>query len=272
VLGLLEDLAANDAEKYGKFWKEFGRVIKEGPAEDYANREQIAKLLRCATTHHDNADQTVALADYVSRMKEGQEQIYYIVADSFAAAKNSPHLEIFRKKGLEVLLLTDRVDEWLMSHLTEFEGKPFHSVAKGALDLDKIASEEEKQEQKQAEDQFKDLLTKVKDVLGDQIKEARISSRLTDSPACLVVDEHALSAHLERLLRDAGQSVPGSKPYLELNPTHSLVQRLNVEGDPGRFSDWTHLLFEQAVLAEGGQLDDPASFVKRLNGLLLAMG
>ena len=272
VLGLLEDLAANDAEKYGKFWKEFGRVIKEGPAEDYANREQIAKLLRCASTHHDNADQTVALADYVGRMKEGQEQIYYIVADSFAAAKNSPHLEIFRKKGLEVLLLTDRVDEWLMSHLTEFEGKHFHSVAKGALDLDKIASEEEKREQKQAEDQFKDLLTKVKDVLGDQIKEARISSRLTDSPACLVVDEHALSAHLERLLRDAGQSVPGSKPYLELNPTHSLVQRLNVEGDSGRFSDWTHLLFEQAVLAEGGQLDDPASFVKRLNGLLLAMG
>ena len=272
VLGLLEDLAANDAEKYGKFWKEFGRVIKEGPAEDYANREQIAKLLRCASTHHDNADQTVALADYVGRMKEGQEQIYYIVADSFAAAKNSPHLEIFRKKGLEVLLLTDRVDEWLMSHLTEFEGKPFHSVAKGALDLDKIASEEEKQEQKQAEDQFKDLLTKVKGVLGDQIKDARISSRLTDSPACLVVDEHALSAHLERLLRDAGQSVPGSKPYLELNPTHSLVQRLNVEGDSGRFSDWTHLLFEQAVLAEGGQLDDPASFVKRLNGLLLAMG
>ncbi|MCC8987075.1 MAG: molecular chaperone HtpG [Candidatus Contendobacter sp.] len=272
VLGLLEDMAGNDAEKYGKFWKEFGRVIKEGSAEDYGNREQIAKLLRFASTHNDNADQTVSLADYIGRMKDGQDQIYYIVADSFAAAKNSPHLEIFRKKGLEVLLLTDRVDEWLMSHLTEFEGKHFQSVAKGALDLDKIASEEEKQEQKQAEDQFKDLLTRVKAVLGDRINEARISSRLTDSPACLVVDEHALSAHLERLLRDAGQSVPISKPYLELNPAHSLVQRLKAEADAGRFSDWTHLLFEQAVLAEGGQLEDPASFVKRLNGLLLAMG
>ena len=272
VLGLLEDLAGNDAEKYGKFWKEFGRVIKEGSAEDYGNREQIAKLLRFASTHNDNTDQTVSLADYIGRMKDGQDQIYYIVADSFAAAKNSPHLEIFRKKGLEVLLLTDRVDEWLMSHLTEFEGKHFQSVAKGALDLDKIASEEEKQEQKQAEDQFKDLLTRVKTVLGDRINEARISSRLTDSPACLVVDEHALSAHLERLLRDAGQSVPISKPYLELNPAHSLVQRLKAEADAGRFSDWTHLLFEQAVLAEGGQLEDPASFVKRLNGLLLAMG
>ena len=272
VLSLLEEMSSNDAEKYGKFWKEFGRVIKEGSAEDYGNREQIAKLLRFASTHNDNADQTVSLADYIGRMKDGQDQIYYIVADSFAAAKNSPHLEIFRKKGLEVLLLTDRVDEWLMSHLTEFEGKHFQSVAKGALDLDKIASEEEKQEQKQAEDQFKDLLTRVKAVLGDRINEARISSRLTDSPACLVVDEHALSAHLERLLRDAGQSVPISKPYLELNPAHSLVQRLKAEADAGRFSDWTHLLFEQAVLAEGGQLEDPASFVKRLNGLLLAMG
>ncbi|HRF42805.1 MAG TPA: molecular chaperone HtpG [Candidatus Competibacteraceae bacterium] len=272
VLGLLEDMAANDAEKYSKFWKEFGRALKEGPAEDYSNREQIAKLLRFASTHNDNSDQTVSLADYIARMKEGQDKIYYISADSFAAAKNSPHLEIFRKKGLEVLLLTDRVDEWLMSHLTEFDGKHFQSVAKGALDLDKIASEEEKQEQKQAEDQYKDLLTRVKEVLGDKVNEVRISSRLTDSPACLVVDEHALSSHLERLLRDAGQSVPMSKPYLELNPGHSLVARLKDEADATRFSDWTHLLFEQAVLAEGGQLEDPASFVKRLNGLLLAMG
>ncbi|MDG4549627.1 MAG: molecular chaperone HtpG [Candidatus Contendobacter sp.] len=272
VLGLLEDLAANDAEKYGKFWKEFGRVLKEGPAEDHGNREQIAKLLRFASTHADSPDQTVSLADYLKRMKEGQDKIYYIVADSFAAAKNSPHLEVFRKKGLEVLLLSDRVDEWLMSHLTEFEGKQFQSVAKGALDLDKIASEEEKQEQKQAEDQFKDLLTRVKEILGDKVKEVRISSRLTDSPACLVVDEYALSAHLERLLREAGQNVPMNKPYLELNPTHSLITRLKEEPDAGRFSDWTHLLFEQAVLAEGGQLEDPASFVKRLNGLLLALG
>ncbi|MEI2783893.1 MAG: molecular chaperone HtpG [Candidatus Competibacter sp.] len=271
VLGLLEDLAQNDAEKYGKFWKEFGRVLKEGPAEDYGNREQIAKLLRFASTHTDSAEQTVSLTDYIGRMKEGQDKIYYIAGESFAAAKNSPHLEIFRKKGLEVLLLTDRVDEWLMSHLTEFEGKHLQSVAKGALDLDKIASEEEKQEQKQAEDQLKDLLARVKEVLGDQVKEVRISSRLTDSPACLVVDEHALSAHLERLLRDAGQSVPMSKPYLELNPHHPLVTRLQGEADAGRFGDLTHLLFEQAVLAEGGQLEDPASFVKRLNGLLLAL-
>ncbi len=188
-----------------------------------------------------------------------------------AAAKASPHLEVFRKKGVEVLLLADRVDEWLMSHLTEFEGKHLQSVAKGALDLDKIASVEEKQEQKQAEDQLKDLLARVTEVLGDQVKEVRISSRLTDSPACLVVDEHALSAHLERLLRDAGQSVPMSKPYLELNPHHPLVTRLQGEADAGRFGDLTHLLFEQAVLAEGGQLEDPASFVKRLNGLLLAL-
>jgi molecular chaperone HtpG len=272
VLGLLEEMATNDAEKYGKFWKEFGRVLKEGPAEDYSNREQIAKLLRFASTHTDTADQTVSLADYLGRMKDGQDKIYYISGESFAAAKNSPHLEIFRKKGLEVLLLTDRVDEWLMSHLTEFEGKHFQSVAKGALDLDKIASEEEKQEQKQAEDQYKDLLTRVKEVLGDKVKEVRISSRLTDSPACLVVDEYALSAHLERLLRDAGQSVPMSKPYLELNPGHPLIARLKEESDTARFGDWTNLLFEQAMLAEGGQLEDPASFVKRLNGLLLAMG
>ena len=272
VLGLLEDLAQNDAEKYAKFWKEFGRALKEGPAEDYGNREQIAKLLRFASTHADSADQTVTLTDYIGRMKEGQDKIYYITAESFAAAKNSPHLEIFRKKGLEVLLLTDRVDEWLMSHLNEFDGKQFQSVAKGALDLDKIASEEEKQEQKQAEDQYKDLLAKVKEVLGDQVKEVRVSTRLTDSPACLVVDEHALSAHLERMLRDAGQNVPMSKPYLELNPQHPLVGRLQGEADAGRFNDLTHLLFEQAVLAEGGQLEDPASFVKRLNALLLALG
>ncbi|MGB4946288.1 MAG: molecular chaperone HtpG [Candidatus Competibacter denitrificans] len=272
VLGLLEDLAQNDAEKYGKFWKEFGRALKEGPAEDYGNREQIAKLFRFSSTHTDSSDQTVTLSDYIGRMKDGQDKVYYITAESFAAAKNSPHLEIFRKKGLEVLLLTDRVDEWLMSHLNEFDGKHFQSVAKGALDLDKIASEEEKQEQKQAEDQYKDLLAKVKEVLGDQVKEVRVSTRLTDSPACLVVDEHALSSHLERMLRDAGQNVPMSKPYLELNPQHPLVGRLKSESDASRFGDLTNLLFEQAVLAEGGQLEDPASFVKRLNALLLAMG
>ena len=272
VLGLLEDLAQNDAEKYSKFWKEFGRALKEGPAEDYGNREQIAKLLRFASTQTGSAEQTVTLSDYISRMKDGQDKIYYITAESFAAAKNSPHLEIFRKKGLEVLLMSDRVDEWLMSHLNEFDGKPFQSVAKGALDLDKIASEAEKQEQKQAEDQYKDLLTKVKEALGEQVKEVRVSTRLTDSPACLVVDEHALSANLERMLRDAGQNVPMNKPYLELNPQHPLVTRLQGETHSGHFNDLAHLLFEQAVLAEGGQLEDPASFVKRLNGLLLTFG
>lgn len=271
VLGLLEDLAKNEPDKYVSFWKGFGAVLKEGPAEDFANREQIAGLLRFASTHTGDPEQTVSLADYIGRMKEGQDKIYYVTADSFAAARHSPHLEIFRKKGIEVLLLCERVDEWLMAHLNEFQEKPFQSVAKGALDLDKIESEAEKQEQEKAEDAFKDLLARVKEVLGDKVNEARISRRLTDSPACLVVDEHALSPHLERLLREAGQSVPASKPYLELNPDHPLVTRLRDEQEQDRFTEWTHLLFEQAVLAEGGQLEDPASFVQRLNGLLLAM-
>jgi molecular chaperone HtpG len=271
VLGLLADLAKNEPAKYASFWKGFGAALKEGPGEDYANREQLAKLFRFASTHDDSADQRVSLEDYVARMQEGQDKVYYIVADSLAAAKHSPHLEIFRKKGIEVLLMYERVDEWLMAHLTEFEGKSLQSVAKGALDLDKIASEEEKQAQQQAEDVFKDLLGRAKEALGDKVNEVRVSQRLTDSPACLVVDEHAMSAHLERLLRDAGQAIPGSKPNLELNTGHPLVTRLKEEQDPARFADWTHLLFEQAMLAEGGQLEDPASFVQRLNGLLLAL-
>ncbi len=271
VLGLLADLAKNEPVKYASFWKGFGAALKEGPGEDYANREQLAKLFRFASTHDDSADQRVSLEDYVARMREGQDKVYYIVADSPAAAKHSPHLEIFRKRGIEVLLMYERVDEWLMAHLTEFEGKSLQSVAKGALDLDKIASEEEKQAQQQAEDTFKDLLGRAKETLGDKVNEVRVSQRLTDSPACLVVDEHAMSAHLERLLRDAGQAIPGSKPNLELNTGHPLVIRLKEEQDPVRFADWTHLLFEQAMLAEGGQLEDPASFVQRLNGLLLAL-
>ena len=272
ILGLLEDLAKDQPDKYQAFWKEFGRVLKEGPAEDYSNREQIAKLLRFSSTHNDAPEQTLPLEDYVGRMQEGQDKIYYIVADSFAAAKHSPHLEIFRKKGIEVLLLSERVDEWLMAHLTEFQGKSFQSVAKGALDnLDKTESDAEKQEHKQAEESFKELLERVKQTLGDQVSGVRISRRLTDSPACLVVDEYAISAHLERLLREAGQAVPASKPYLELNPDHFLVSRLKEEQDSERFGDWTHLLFEQAMLAEGGQLEDPASFVQRLNKLLLTL-
>ncbi len=271
ILGLLADMAKKDSEKYAKFWTEFGHVLKEGPGEDFGNREQIAGLLRFASTHTDSPEQSVALSDYVGRMREGQDKIYYIIADSFAAAKNSPHLEVFRKKGLEVLLLCDRVDEWLMAHLSEFDGKTLQSVAKGALDLDKLESEAEKEDQKKTEDTFKDLLERVKKTLGDKVGEVRVSKRLTDSPVCLVVDEHAMSAHLERLLKEAGQSVPAGKPHLELNPDHALVAHLKDEGDSQRFDDWTHLLFEQAMLAEGGQLEDPASFVRRLNGLLLTL-
>jgi molecular chaperone HtpG len=270
VLGLLADLASNEPDKYASFWKGFGNVLKEGPGEDYGNREQIAKLLRFASTHDDSPEQHVTLEDYVARMKEGQEKIYYIIADSLATAKHSPHLEIFHKKGIEVLLLYERVDEWLMAQLTESNAKSFQSIAKGALDLDKIESEAEKEAQKQAEDNIKDLLGRIKDTRGDKVGEVRISRRLTDSPACLVMDEYAMSTHLQRLLREAGQSVTMSKPHLELNPTHPLVDRLKGEQDKERFADWTHLLFEQALLAEGGQLEDPASFVKRLNGLLLA--
>lgn len=271
VLGLLGELAKNEPEKYTRFWKAFGQVLKEGPGEDFANREQVAGLLRFASTHTDSPEQTVSLADYVARMKAGQDKIYYITADSFAAARHSPHLEIFRKKGIEVLLLAERVDEWLMAHLTEFEGKAFQSVAKGALDLDKVESEAEQEKHKEAEEAFKELLARIKATLGDKVNEVRVSRRLTDSPACLVVDEHAMSAHLERLLREAGQPVPLSKPHLELNPEHPLVTRLQGEQDETRFVDWTHLLFEQAMLAEGGQLEDPASFVQRLNGLLLTL-
>jgi molecular chaperone HtpG len=268
VLGLLEGLAENEPEKYAGFWKEFGRVVKEGPGEDFANKERIAALLRFASTHTDSEAQIVSLKDYVSRMKEGQTAIYYITADSFSAAKNSPHLEIFRKKGIEVLLLSDRVDEWLTGNLSEFDGKPLRSVAKGGLDLGALEDEAEKTAQKEAEDAMKPLVERVKATLGDRVKDVRVTHRLTDSPACLVTGEGDMSANLERLLKAAGQSAPTVKPTLEINPQHALVTRLNAESDEDRFADWAHLLFEQALLAEGGQLDDPASFVRRLNGLL----
>ena len=270
VLGLLEDLAENQRDKYAAFWKEFGRVLKEGVGEDWANKERIARLLRFASTHADTEEQNVGLADYVARMKDGQEKIYYITADSFAAAKNSPHLEIFRKKGIEVLLLSDRVDEWVGSNLNEFDGKPLASVAKGDLDLGKLADEDKKEQEKEA-GEYKELVEKIGKSLGEQVKEVRVTFRLTSSPACLVADEHGMSGNLERLLKAAGQKVPGSKPILEINPHHPLVQRLKYEGDEARFGDWSHILFDQALLAEGGQLDDPASFVKRLNELLLTM-
>ena len=268
VLGLLEDMAENEPEKYADFWKEFGRVMKEGPGEDYANRDKIAGLLRFASTYADNDEQTVSLKQYVERMKDGQEKIYYITADSFAAAKHSPHLEIFRKKGIEVLLLSDRVDEWLVSHLPEFEGKKLQSVAKGDLDLGKLEDEAEKEQQKKVEDEYKSLVERIKNTLGETVKEVRITHRLTDSPACLVSGEDEMSGNLERLLKAAGQKTPDIKPVLEINPQHRIVQKLNSEPDDSRFSDWTHVLFDQALLAEGGQLDDPASFVRRMNSLL----
>ena len=271
VLGLLEDLAENDKEKYAKFWKEFGRVFKEGLGEEWGNKERISKLCRFSSTHTDSEYQTTSLADYVGRMKEGQEMIYYITADTFAAAKNSPHLEIFRKKGLEVLLLSDRVDEWVISNLAEFGGKKIQSVAKGDLDLGKLADEQEKKEQEKDATDYKDLTEKIKGVLGESVKEVRVTHRLTDSPACLVSDQFGMSTNLERMLKAAGQKVPGSKPILEINPKHPVVQGLKYESDESRFTDWSHILFDQALLAEGGQLEDPGTFVKRLNGLMLAL-
>ncbi|MEW6133532.1 MAG: molecular chaperone HtpG [Pseudomonadota bacterium] len=268
VLGMLEDLAANQPEQYAVFWKEFGRVLKEGPGEDFANREKIAGLLRFASTHADTDAQVVSLKDYIGRMKEGQSAIYYITADSFFAAKHSPHLEIFRKKGIEVLLLSDRVDEWLVSNLHEFDGKPLKSVARGGLDLGALEDEAEKTAQKEAEESMKPFIERIKSALGERVKDVRVTHRLTDSPACLVSGEGDMSANLARLLKAAGQSAPTVKPTLEINPAHALVARMNGESDEGRFADWANLLFEQALLAEGGQLDDPASFVRRLNGLL----
>jgi len=268
VLGLLEDLAENQLEKYAKLWKAFGKVMKEGPGEDYANKERIAALLRFASTHTDTDAQIVSLKDYIGRMKEGQTAIYTITADSFAAAQHSPHLEIFRKKGIEVLLLSDRVDEWLMSNLTEFDGKPLKSVAKGGLDLGALEDEADKTAQKEAEDTLMPLVERIQTTLGERVKAVRVTYRLTDSPACLVTGEGDMSANLERLLKAAGQAAPTVKPTLEINPQHALVTRLNSETDDARFADWANLLFEQALLAEGGQLDDPASFVRRLNGLL----
>ena len=268
VLALLEDLAENRKDDYAKFWAEFGQVLKEGIGEDHANRERIAKLLRFSTTKSDA--QAVSLADYVGRMKDKQKAIYYVTADTLEAAKNSPHLEVFRKKDVEVLLLCDRIDEWMLSFLHEFDGKPLQSVAKGDLDLGELADAAEKEEQAKVADEFKELVGKVKEALGDRVKEVRVTLRLTDSPACVVADRDAMSGHLARLLKAAGQKVPEVKPILELNPHHPLVQRLKSE--QARLADWSALLLEQAILAEGGQLDDPAAFVRRVNALLLDAG
>ena len=275
VLGMLEDLAnaegdeaAAKHEKYATFWKEFGQVLKEGIGEDATNKDRIAKLLRFASTHNDSDVQNVSLADYLARAKEGQDKIYYVTAESYATAKNSPHLEIFRKKGVEVLLLTDRVDEWMLSFLSEFEGKELASVAKGGLDLGTLEDEAEKKHHAETETEFKDLVEKMKTALAEKAKDVRVTFRLTDSPACLVADEHDLSGNLARMLKAAGQAAPESKPILEINPDHPLLQKLKYE--EAKFSDWSHILFDQALLAEGGTLADPSSFVKRLNEMLLS--
>ena len=267
VLGLLEDLAAKDADKYAKFWAEFGRVLKEGPAEDPQNKDQIAKLLRFSSSLNDSEEQTCSLQDYAGRMKEGQDRIYYVTAETFAAARNSPHLEIFRKRGVEVLLLSDRVDEWLVSALTEFDGKKLASVARGDVNLEAVKGAEEKQDEKPAA-ASEELLAKLKEALGERVKEVRASKRLTESPSCLVADEHDLGGNLARILKAAGQKVPAAAPIPEINPGHEIVKRL----DPGdaRLADWASLLYDQALLAEGGQLDDPAGFVRRCNALLLS--
>ena len=275
VLGMLEEMANSDEQegkdKYQTFWTEFGQVLKEGIGEDATNKDRIAKLLRFASTHGDSSEQTVSFADYVSRMKEGQDKIYYVTADSYIAAKNSPHLEIFRKKGVEVLLLTDRVDEWMLSFLNDFDGKELVSVAKGGLDLGKLEDEAEKKEHEETETQYKDLVEKMKGALADKAKDVRVTFRLIDSPACLVADEHELSANLVRMLKAAGQNAPETKPILETNPNNPLVTRLKYEDAASpRFADWSHILFDQAMLAEGGSLADPAAFVKRLNEMLLA--
>ncbi|SEM62695.1 molecular chaperone HtpG [Halomonas caseinilytica] len=267
-LDMLKKLAKDD-EAYQTFWNTFGSVLKEGPAEDHANREKIAGLLRFSTTHTDSATQDQSLADYIGRMKEGQEKIYYIVADGFNAAKNSPHLEIFRKKGVEVLLLHDRIDEWLMSHLTEFEGKSFVDVAKGELDLGEVEDEEEKKAQEETAKAKEDLVKRVKEALGEAVQEVKVTHRLTDSPACVVLPEHEMGYQMRRIMEAAGQPLPEVKPILELNPEHALVTRL--EGaDDAAFGDLAHILLDQAIIAEGGHLDDPAAYVKRLNALLSA--
>ncbi|HEU4622884.1 MAG TPA: molecular chaperone HtpG [Burkholderiaceae bacterium] len=271
VLGVLEDLAENRKDDYAKFWSQFGQVLKEGVGEDHANRERVAKLLRFASTRNDDDAQNVSLADYIAAAKEGQDKIYYVTAETWSAAKASPHLEVFRKKGIEVLLLSDRVDEWMLSFLTEFEGKSLVSVAKGGLDLGALQDEDEKQAQVQTEGEFKDLVEKMKKALEARAKDVRVTLRLTESPACLVTEEGELSGTLQRLLKQAGQKAPETKPILEINPRHVLLTRLRqeAEGEGARFDDWSNTVFDLALLAEGGQLSDPAAFVRRLNALLV---
>jgi molecular chaperone HtpG len=271
VLQMLEKIAKNDPEKYQAFWAEFGNALKEGPAEDHANKEKIAGLMRFASTNGDSEAQTVSLADYISRMQEKQEKIYYITADSYQAAKSSPHLEIFRKKGIEVLLMADRVDEWLMSHLTDFDEKSFQSITHGALDLGDLDDEESKKALEEAEKQVEGLAERVKAALGDKVKDVKFTSRLTDSPACIVADEQGMTTQMIKLMQAAGQPVPEAQYHFEMNPEHQLVKLLADVQDEEQFAQWTGVLFDQAALSEQGSLKDPASFVQNLNKLLASL-
>ncbi len=271
VLGLLDKMAKNEKDEYQKFWNEFGRALKEGPGEDMANKEQIAKLLRFSSTQEDSAEESVTLEDYVARMKDEQEDIYYITAESFAAAKNSPHLEVFRKKEIEVLLLSDRVDEWLVSGLQEFDGKKLQSVAKGELDLSKFESDEDKKEQEKVEEKASGIIKHLKEVLGEKVEDVRVSHRLTSSPSCIVLNDQDMALYMQTLMKQAGHDMPSNKPVLEINPTHPLIERMEAETDDEQFADWAAILFDQALLAEGAQLEDPAGFVSKLNKLMLKM-
>ncbi len=269
VLSMLEKLSSKDPETYQKFWDEFGLVLKEGIIEDSANRDLLAKLLRFATTNSTTEKQTVPLTDYVSRMQKEQYKIYYITASSYNAAKNSPHLEIFKEKGIEVLLLSDRVDEWLVGYLSEFEGKKLQSISKGKIDIESLVKNEETPDVKEQEKEFGSVIKHIKEVLGDKVKEVQITNRLTNSPACVVADENDMGLEMQRILQAAGQTIPGAKPVFEINPHHTLIKRLHDIQDDSLFAEWAHMLFEQAVLAEGGQLDNPADFISRVNKLLI---
>ncbi len=271
VLKMLDKLGKKDADKYQGFWDEFGQVLKEGPAEDAANKEQVAGLLRFASTNEDNSVQNVSLASYIERMKEGQDKVYYVVADSFEAAKNSPHLEVFRKKGIEVLLMSDRIDEWLVSHLNEFDGKQLQSVTRGGLDLGDMDDAETKEAQEKLEKEFDSVVVRIKEVLKDKVKEVKLSQRLTDSPACIVADDNDMSSQMAKLMASVGQEVPDTLPIFEINGDHDLVKHVADEQDDDKFSQWVDVLFEQAMLAERGSLKDPASFVARLNKLMLSL-
>ena len=271
ALDMLAKLKKNNKEKYAGFWKEFGQVLKEGPAEDFANRENVARLLMFASTESSGSEQDQGLEEYVSRMKPEQEKIYYLIADSHKAAKNSPHLEIFRKKGIEVLLMSDRIDEWLMSHMHEFDGRQLQDVSRGSLDLGKLEDQEEKKDHEEVEKKFKSLVERIKNSLGEQVQQVRVTHRLTGSPACLVINEDEMGAQMRRIMEASGQPVPETKPNFEINPSHPLMMKLDTEQDEDRFADLVSVLFDQASLAEGRMLDDPASFTQRLNKLLLEL-